>query len=72
MNSKREGRNPSLIRACLAEDEFCQQLGNEWSLESFNSWLLEHYGVEYLTFSPYLDVRDPVKYTLMLLKWPSV
>ena len=40
-------------------------------MESFNQWLLEQYGVEYINDPPFLAVHDPAKYTLMLLKWPG-
>jgi hypothetical protein len=65
------GHHPDLIRACEAEVEFCERLGQVWTMESFNQWLLEQYGVEYINDPPFLAVHDPAKYTLMLLKWPG-
>lgn len=61
----------ALDKMIEASHEYEVEFG-DWYLEDFNRWLIERYGVEYITSSARYHYRvvDPARYVFFLLKWP--
>lgn len=67
--------NLSHTRALVLE-ECIQRLGRTVNHKEFDQWCHEQYGVVFRLVDPYsivrhLDIVDPEKYTLFLLKYPG-